>query len=107
MTFLYQAQDAVNALEGFRSDPAVYALLVLLVLGIIAVGMFARSKDQQNQELHKQIGENNKVSVEAITAQVEVMRTMREDQKDALSQFNGKTDQILNHLIELKMRKEG
>ena len=98
-------QDALRAIETLRDDPLLYPLIALPMLGILGMGWLYRRKEQElvkereahrvdmaalrseNKALNESIIQVNTLATEAIVSQVEVMRNMRVDQKEALTEY--------------------
>jgi hypothetical protein len=87
-------QDVVESVGVLRDDPLLYLVVVLPIFGILGIAWMLRIKFSENKELREEnarlveaVMEQSKVSTQAITAQVEVMRNMRADQKEAMSRY--------------------
>jgi len=107
----FYQEEVIDAVGVLRNDPLLYLVVVLPLFAVFGMAWLYMSKHKENKELRTEnkdlttgIIDSNKLSTEAITAQVEVMRTMRSDQKDALSRYDQKTDTILTHLTEIKVK---
>lgn len=126
--FLRQVQDAIGAVDVLRNDPLLYLVVVLPLLGVMGMGWLLRIKGTElkesndekrelraeNAALVKSMMESQKATTEAVVAQVEVMRAFRVDlrenlnKSDARSEQQGqKYDQIIKHLLEMKMSLGG
>lgn len=87
-------QEVIESISVLRSDPLLYLVVVLPLFGILGLGWLYRVKHQENKELRGEISgliqtimESNRLATEAITSQVEVMRSMKQDQRDALNKY--------------------
>ena len=130
MTFILigQVQDAIGAVDVLRNDPLLYLVVVLPILGILGMAWLYKQKNtefkdlaeekrqlrDENAALVKSVMDSQRGTTEAVTAQVEVMRAFRVDLRDSLSkhdtkaeQHNLKYDQIIKHLLEIKMTGGG
>ena len=125
---LRQAQDALGVIDVLRNDPLLYLVVALPILGVLGMAWLYKQKNAElkdlaeekkllraeNAALVKSVMESQRGTTEAVTAQVEVMRAFRVDLRDSLSkhdqkaeQHNLKYDQIIKHLLEIKMTGGG
>ena len=104
-------QDALPAVDVLRCDPLLYLVVALPLLGISGVTWLLRLKHAEAKELRKEnaalvdsIIEANTKTTQAISAQIEVMRNMRDEQKAALVRFDSTAQNILTHLVQIKSK---
>lgn len=93
-----QPQDAIQAAEGFRSDPLFYFVVVGMVVIIVALGGVIAFLFKRNSELQESLRDLSKTGTEAIAAMMPILQSMREDQRESLRRFETQVERAVSDI---------
>lgn len=108
-------QDPTSAIEGFRGDPVLYALLFILIGAVVALGrVYLKQRDHadglladeraKNDQLQKSLLDLVAQTTEAITTQNEVIRGFKDQRMKGDETTITHLRRVMGHLQHIEQK---